>query len=79
MKKKKTPPPPKAAALSLTTGMDEPVSLEEQVACARRELTYRRSYYQTLVGAKRMTVFKANDEIRAMAAIVKTLEGKGSV
>ena len=35
----------------------------------------RRNVYPKFVGAKRMTKFKADDEIAAMAAIVKTLEG----
>lgn len=43
-------------------------------ACARRELEIRKRVYPTFVGAKRMTVFKAEDEIAAMAAIVKFLE-----
>lgn len=34
----------------------------------------RQRIYPTWVGAKRMSQFKADDEIAAMAAIVKTLE-----
>lgn len=51
------------------------VSIGTQLDCARRELAFRRRQYPYQVGAKRMTAFKASDEIAAMAAIVTTLEG----
>jgi len=35
----------------------------------------RKNVYPRFVGAKRMTQFKADDEILAMAAIVTTLKG----
>lgn len=44
------------------------------LACAKRELALRRNVYPRWVGAKRMTVFKAEEEIEAMAAIVRFLE-----
>lgn len=44
------------------------------LACARRELALRRNVYPRWVGAKRMTQFKADDEIAAMDAIVRFLE-----
>ena len=53
----------------------EPVPLDKQIACAKRELALRRRVYPTWITAKRMTAFKAEDEIAAMAAIVATLEG----
>jgi hypothetical protein len=56
--------------------MNEPeVNLPTQLQCARRELAMRKRVYPNFVGAKRMTQFKADDEIRWMEAIVKTLEG----
>ena len=50
------------------------VSLSDQVACAKRELALRRRVYPQWVGAKRMNQFKAESEIQAMMAIVRTLE-----
>ena len=50
------------------------VSLSDQVACAKRELALRRRVYPQWVGAKRMNQFKAESEILAMQAIVRTLE-----
>lgn len=55
------------------SGADGP-TLTEQLACAKRELTLRRKVYPQFVRAKRMNPFKAEDEIKLMAAIVKTLE-----
>lgn len=44
------------------------------LACARRELALRKNVYPGWVNAKRMTAFKAEDEIRYMDAIVRFLE-----
>lgn len=52
----------------------EAVGLDKQLACAKRELALRKRVYPNWVGAKRMTQFRAEDEIAAMAAIVETLE-----
>lgn len=52
----------------------EPVPLEKQIACAKRELAVRKRCYPTWVAAKRLNVFKAEEEIAAMTAIVRTLE-----
>ena len=56
------------------------ISLETQLKCAQRELKIRRDVYPAWVRAKRLNPLKAESEIAAMAAIVKTLEGlaKGS-
>jgi hypothetical protein len=51
------------------------VPLPDQLKCARRELGLRQRVYPRWVGAKRMTQFKADEELAAMTAIVKTLEG----
>jgi len=50
------------------------IPLEVQVACAKRELALRRNVYPRMVAGKRMNVFKAEEEIAAMQAIVQTLE-----
>lgn len=46
-----------------------------QLKCAQRELALRKNTYPRLIGAGRMNVFTAEDEIARMAAIVKTLQG----
>lgn len=66
---KTTDLPARAAPVDPTS-----VGIEQQIACAKRELAMRKNVYPRLVGGKRMTQFKADDEIAAMAAIVKTLE-----
>lgn len=50
------------------------VSLLDQVACAKRELALRKRVYPAWVTAKRMNPLKAESEILAMTAIVRTLE-----
>jgi hypothetical protein len=50
------------------------ISLEEQVACARRELEKRRAFYPKWVTAGRMQQGKADYEIAAMEAVLKTLQ-----
>lgn len=50
------------------------VPLSVQLQCAKRELALRRNSYPRFVNAKRMNQFKAEEEIEAMSAIVKTLE-----
>lgn len=62
-----TPPPARVST--------EGITLEQMKACARREFEMRKRVYPNFVGAKRMTQFKADDEIAAMAAILKFLEG----
>lgn len=70
--KRATRPASLPPALPKTRPAD--VSLDQQLTCAKRELGMRQRIYPTWVGAKRMSQFKADDEIAAMAAIVKTLE-----
>lgn len=50
------------------------VPIEDQIACAKRELALRKRVYPTWVTAKRMNALKAENEILAMTAIVATLE-----
>lgn len=49
-------------------------SIEEQLACAKREVGMRERVYPRWVEAKRMTQAKADLELAAMRAIVATLE-----
>lgn len=48
-------------------------TIDEQLACAKRELALRRNVYPKWVG-KRMTQDKATHEIECMEAIIATLE-----
>lgn len=52
----------------------EPVPLDKQLACVKREIALRKRVYPSWVTAKRMTSFKAEDEIAAMEAVAQTLE-----
>ena len=47
--------------------------LEDQIACAERELALRRRVYPKWVDSGRMKPAKAEQEITAMEAIVATL------
>lgn len=60
---------------TLQTRDPSTVDLPAQLKCAQRELKIRRDVYPTWVRAGRMNVFKAEDEMAAMAAIVRTLQG----
>ena len=51
-----------------------PKSLEEQLACARRQLYMRQRDYANLVAKDFLDMGVADDELGCMAAIVKTLE-----
>lgn len=53
--------------------MSAPVSLQDQLECAKRELAMRRRVYPKFVDSGRMTPRSAEREIRAMSAIVDTL------
>lgn len=55
--------------------MSDTVTLEQQIACAKRELALRKRMYPTWVTAKRLNPIKAAEEIAAMQAIITTLEG----
>jgi hypothetical protein len=59
------PIPPEASAA---------VSIEDQVACAERELKMRERVYPRWVGEGRMSQDKADKEIAAMRAIIATLQ-----
>lgn len=48
------------------------------IRCAERELALRRNVYPRWVGAKRMTQFRADEEIELMAAIVDYLKSQRS-
>lgn len=51
-----------------------PVSLADQLKCAKRELKMRRSAYPAWVARGRMTQAKADHELAAQAALVATVE-----
>lgn len=69
-------PQPSASVSSPVPRTPSPdLSLEVQLKCAQRELALRKNTYPRLIGAGRMNVFTAEDEIARMAAIVKTLQG----
>lgn len=52
----------------------EPVSLDRQILCVRRELRLRQSAYPKWVAAKRIREETAKEEIEAMQAVLGTLE-----
>ena len=51
-----------------------PIPLDVQIACVKREIEMRRRNYPRWVAAKSMTQKKADHEIEAMQAVLKTLE-----
>jgi hypothetical protein len=53
---------------------DRTVSLGEQIRCAERELEKRRRLYPRWVREGKLNELKAEQEIEAMAAVVRTLE-----
>lgn len=50
------------------------IGIEEQIACAKRELALRQRVYPSFVDRKKITADKATYEIEAMKAVLKTLE-----
>lgn len=52
----------------------QPVSLQDMLGCARRELAMRERAYPGWVARKRMTQEKADQELRYMRAIVTHFE-----
>ena len=50
------------------------ITLEQQIACVRREIAMRERVYPRWVLAKKMTVSKSNHELEAMRATLGTLE-----
>jgi hypothetical protein len=51
-----------------------PPSIDDQIACAERELGYRRHVYPRRVASKAMTQDLADREMARMEAIVLTLK-----
>jgi hypothetical protein len=49
------------------------VTVEDQIACVRREIRMRQSVYPRWVDSGKMTPKKATDELEAMAAVLETL------
>ena len=52
----------------------EPVTLDRQIACVKREIARRERVYSRFVAAGRMTGEEADEEMAAMRAVLKTLE-----
>ena len=50
-------------------------SIQAQVACARRELSYRRYVYPKRIAAGKMSPADADKEVACMEAILVTLTG----
>lgn len=50
------------------------VPLTEQIACVKREIGLRERVYPRWVSSERMTQAKADTELRAMKAVLHTLE-----
>ncbi len=55
--------------------MDDPVSLDDQIACVARELALRRSAYPKWVANGRMKQSEAEREVARMTAVIETLKG----
>lgn len=51
------------------------ITLEQQLACARREYRLRERVYPRLIHQGKMQPGEAQDELDAMQAIVETLDG----
>jgi hypothetical protein len=50
------------------------ISLEAQLKEAKREIALRHKCYPAWITAKRLNQFKAEDQLAAMEAIIRTLE-----
>lgn len=53
--------------------MTQLISIQAQIKCVERELTYRVRVYGRWVAQEKMTLSKSNDEIAAMSAVLETL------
>jgi len=51
------------------------ITLDEQIACVRREISMRERVYPRWVESRRLTQQKADAETNAMRAVLATLEG----
>ncbi len=54
--------------------MNNEITLDQQIAAVRREISMRQSVYSRWVASAKMTQTKADHEIRAMIAVLATLE-----
>lgn len=53
---------------------DQPISIEQQIACVRREIGYRERVYARRISDGKMTQKLADRELAAMRAVLATLE-----
>jgi len=51
------------------------ISIDEQIACVKRELAFRRRVYPKWVDSGRMAQDQADKELARMTAVLATLEG----
>lgn len=54
--------------------MSDPITIESQIACVRREISMRRKVYPRWVSAGKMTQDEADRQIATMEAAMATLE-----
>lgn len=54
--------------------MSEPIDIDRQVACVRREISMRRRVYPRWVSTGKMTQDEADRQISTMEAVQATLE-----
>ena len=52
----------------------EPFTLDEQIACVKREIGMRARLYPRWVSAQKMAQAKADEELGCMRAVLATLE-----
>lgn len=53
---------------------DEPISVEQQIACVRREIGLREHVYPRRISDGKMTQKLADRELAAMRAVLATLD-----
>lgn len=51
------------------------ITIEQQIQAVKREIGLRQGVYPRFVAAKRMSQEKADHELAAMQAVLRTLEG----
>jgi hypothetical protein len=51
------------------------IPLEAQIKCVEREITFRRRVYARRISAGRMSEVFADQQIKLMEAVLKTLKG----
>lgn len=52
----------------------DPITISQQVACVRREISMRKRVYPRWVQAEKMTQAQADEQLACMEAVRETLE-----